>query len=44
VDSLVAFPEGESDPATVLQFLTWVVGRPPTTGVGGAYLWYRLLG
>ena len=44
VDTLVAFPEGESDPAAVLRFLTWVVGRPAVTGAGGAYLWYRLFG
>ncbi len=44
VDSLVAFPEGESEPAAVLRFLTWVVGRPAGSGAGGAYTWYRLLG
>jgi hypothetical protein len=44
VDSLVAFPEGETDPAAVLRFLTWVVGHPASTGAGGAYTWYRLLG
>ena len=44
VDTLVAFPEGESDPTAVLHFLTWAVGRPATTGAGGAYLWYRLFG
>ena len=43
VDSLVAFPEGEPDPTAVLGFLTWVVGRPASTGAGGAYTWYRLL-
>ena len=44
VDSLVAFPEGEADPTAVLHFLSWVVGRPPSTGAGGAFTWYRLLG
>jgi hypothetical protein len=44
VDSLVAFPEGEPDPGSVIAFLTWVVGAPPSTGPGGAYTWYRLLG
>jgi hypothetical protein len=44
VDSLVAFPEGEPDPASVIAFLTWVVGAPPSTAPGGAYTWYRLLG
>jgi hypothetical protein len=44
VESLVAFPEGETDPAAVLGFLTWVVGRPASRGAGGAYTWYRLLG
>ncbi len=43
VDSLVAFPEGEPNPGATLGFLTWVVGRSPSTGPGGAYTWYRLL-
>ena len=44
VDSLVAFPEGEPDPTSVIGFLAWAVGRPPSTGPGGAYTWYGLLG
>jgi hypothetical protein len=43
VDSLVCFPEGESDPRAVVQFFTWLLGRSPSTGAGGAYTWYRLL-
>jgi hypothetical protein len=43
VDSLVCFPEGESDPQAVIQFFTWLLGRSPSTGAGGAYTWYRLL-
>ena len=44
VESLVAFPEGEPDPAGVIGFFTWLVGRPASHGPGGAYTWYRLLG
>ena len=39
VESVVAFPEGTANPAEVISYLTWLIGRPPLPR-SGAFAWY----
>lgn len=42
IENLVAFPAGTANSPQTIAFFTWLFGRSPVTGVGGAYGWYKL--